>query len=89
MDELVGTSSETKEEEEAFIKFLENRKSKKRNRLEDSGDEIEVENYDDKNTMYLIDLYCGSEGQPVSVILDTGSSWTTVQSEDCSRCSGE
>ena len=53
-----------------------------------SGDEYNLINYEDFNTIYLMDIYLGSELDYLDVVFDTGSSWLIVQSENCGLCSG-
>ena len=43
--------------------------------------------YEDNN-LYTVPVYIGSEASTVSIIVDTGSQWTVIATDDCSFCSG-
>lgn len=55
-----------------------------RRMLERFKGNLPIANYFDKQ--YYLTLYFGSSREPVTLIVDTGSSWTWLPREDCKGC---
>ena len=65
---------------EELYEELSNTKTKeKRDKiLTDSSTQYPIENTYGINFQYLMDIYCGSEAEKMSITFDTGSAWTIL-----------
>jgi len=91
--ELVfGKSQETLELED-FLAQLQNearnqKKAKRSPHLQAAGDDYTFNNWEDVSVYYSLDLYVGSNSDPISTLFTTALTWTTIPSTDCDECEG-